>query len=120
MREHPRFASGFEAAQAFLAPDTAAGRYLLGRNEHAAALLAIPAIAALIDGIVDDRAAPGTWHGKPVLRGEELPVPALAVNCSMSISPVSAARRLAALGLAPLHYADLLAARPDLVPAPAF
>ncbi|WP_338763643.1 FkbM family methyltransferase [Massilia sp. METH4] len=120
MSKHPQFASPAAAADAFLAPGQAVGRYLLGRNEHAAALLDIPAIAALVDGIIDDRATEPAWRGKPVLRGEQVAAPALAVNCSMSISPVSAARRLAALGFAPLHYADLLEARPDLVPAPPF
>lgn len=120
MTRHPQFASAADAANAFFTPDRPAGRFLLGRNENAAALLGNPAIAALVDGIVDDHAAASVWCGKPVLRADDVPAPALVVNCSMSISPVSASRRLLALGLAPLHYADLLQARPDLVPRPWF
>jgi FkbM family methyltransferase len=117
----PPSAAALELAAAFLSPQHPGRRFLLGRNEHSAALLAQPAIAALIEGVVDDRTDGVSWHGKPVLRGEALPRGAMVVNCAMSIAPVSAARRLAALELgACLSYADLMTARPDLVPTPAF
>ncbi|WP_076591583.1 FkbM family methyltransferase [Herminiimonas arsenitoxidans] len=108
-------------AELFLSPAYRGPRFLLGRNEHSAALLHTAGIDSLIDGIVDDHADGTTWQGKPVLAGENVPTDAMIVNCSMSIAPVSASRRLRALRFkSSLNYADLMAARPDLIPAPAF
>ena len=98
---------------------TAAGRrYILGRNEHAAALLN----TIDVDGVIDDFSEPGTvWNGCPVLKGDEVPTRAIVVNCSTSISPVSAARRLASLNIkGVLPYADLCRIYPERFPLPSF
>lgn len=114
-----RHAAADEQAQAFLSASVSAPRFLLGRNEHALALLSTLEIP--IDGIVDDGASGTQWQGKPVIAVQQLPPDAMVVNCAMSIAPVAAARKLALQPLkARLSYADLLAARPDLVPVPAF
>lgn len=111
--------SATEAAQDFCSPAVAGPRFLLGRNEHSLALLR--ALDVDVDGIVDDGAHGSQWHGKPVIATRQLPTDAMVVNCAMSIAPVAAARKLAQQPLrAALSYADLLAARPDLVPVPAF
>ncbi len=93
-------------------------RYVLGRNEHSVALMKV----IEVDGIIDDFAEPGTlWNGKPVLKGAQIPTQAIAVNCSMSISPVSAARRLVGLNInGSLSLADLCRAFPDRFPLPDF
>jgi FkbM family methyltransferase len=71
-------------------------------------------------GFVDDFLPVGSqWEGKPVLRSAELPPEAFVVNCSSSISPVSADRMLRRLPLqGVLSYADLC--RKDALPLPHF
>ena len=102
----------------FVSADGVGRRYVLGRNEHAAALMK----AIDVDGIIDDYAEPGTmWNGKPVLKGNQIPAEAIAINCSMSISPVSASRRLAGLNIAgALGLTDLCRVFPDRFPLPDF
>lgn len=104
-------------ADQFLSPEFHGPRFLLGRNAHSAALLQ----CMNIDGIVDDYAAGHSWHEQRVVKSDELPKNAIVVNCSMSISPLSAYRRLQKHGLhGCIYYADLYRARPDLIPAPFF
>ena len=92
-------------------------RYLFGRNEQSAAL----AMELEIDGFVDDFALDPVWQGKPVLKGEAIPHDALLVNCSFSIRPVSASRRIRELRPeGALEYADLMAVSPERIPAPEF
>lgn len=106
-----------ELAERFLSRRERAPRLLLGRNEHAAALLAL----APVDAIIDDRAAPCIWNGRPVVKAEDAPAHAIIVNCSLAISPVDATRRLQQLGLRHLlSYGDLLASHPQRVPLPSF
>ena len=102
----------------FASPQATGRRYILGRNEDAAAL----SKAFTVNGFVDDFAKPGTvWNGKPVIRGFDVPSRGIVVNCSTSISPVSAARRLAGLKVAGvLALSDLCRALPSIVPLPAF
>ncbi len=97
----------------FASPDGVGRRYLLGRNEHSAALSKV----IDIDGFVDDFVESSTvWHDKPVLKGDDVPWHAIVVNCSMSISPISAHKRIEKLRVAGvLAYADLCKALPDLV-----
>jgi FkbM family methyltransferase len=106
-----------EFAERFLGKDPSLRRYLLGRNQHALTC----ADWAPIDGIVDDFSPPDTtWHGYPVIRADGLPKDAIVVNCSMSISPVSAHKRLASVeGIAVVSYADLVRADPAF-PLPDF
>jgi FkbM family methyltransferase len=102
----------------FTSPEGIGRRYLIGRNEHSEAL----AKAIDIDGIVDDFADPGTvWNDKPVVKGGDVPKDAIIVNCSMSISPISAHKRIESLGVAVvLAYADLCQVFPDRFPYPDF
>lgn len=102
--------------EAFLSSTTAGRKYLLGRNQHALALSRI----IEVDGFVDDFAEKGmVWHGKPVIKIADLDSRSIVVNCSMSISPVSALARLnASRSVAVLNYSDLCRARPDLIPLP--
>ena len=104
--------------EAFLSGATAGRRYVLGRNQHAHAL----SQAIEIAGFVDDFAEDGTfWHGKPVIKIADLDSDSTVVNCSMSISPVSALVRLnASRSAAVLNYADLCRVRPDLIALPDF
>jgi hypothetical protein len=81
-------------ADVFMSADGAGRRYVLGRNEHAAALSQV----IEVDAFVDDFVAPGsTWYGKPVITGAGLPAHGIVANCSMAIGPVSAEKRLAGL-----------------------
>lgn len=102
----------------FVSPEGVGRRYLLGRNEHSVDLSKV----IDIDGFVDDFSEPGTvWNDKPVMRGGDVPRDAIIVNCSMSISPISAHKRIEKLGVAGcLAYADLCKVLPELVPLPNF
>lgn len=95
-------------------------RFLFGRNEHSTLL----SKSIEIDGFVDDFVADGFfWNGKPVIKTEALPDNAIVVNCSMSISPVTAFRKLQQLKIkngGSLNYSDLLKLKPELTPVPAF
>lgn len=105
-------------AEVFASPAAAGRRYVLGRNEHSVAL----AQAIEIDAFVDDFAEPGSlWHAKPVIKGSAVPAHGLVVNCSMSISPVSAAKRLTGLHVSGvLALSDLCRRFPGRIPLPAF
>lgn len=98
-------------AELFVSAEGNGRRFVLGRNEHAAALAA----AIDVTAFVDDFAAPGTaWNDRPVVSGSELPKDAIVINCSMSISPVSAFRRIESLAVAGgLAYADLCNTFPE-------
>ena len=93
-------------------------RFLLGRNEYSAMLSTV----FDIDGFVDDFAESNMiWNGKPVIKGSNVPKEAIVVNCSMSISPVSAHKRITNLSVfGVLSYSDFCKALPDLVPLPKF
>ncbi|GBG15957.1 LysR family transcriptional regulator [Novimethylophilus kurashikiensis] len=105
-----------QLANEFLSPESVGRRFVLGRNDCSAAL----SKAIEIDGFVDDFCLPGMfWQGKPVLKGAEIPQNALIVNCSFSISPVSAAKRGAELGRA-IAYADLCRVASELIELPRF
>jgi len=105
-------------ADDFTSAERTGRRFVLGRNEHSEALMKVLAV----DGVVDDFAETGTlWCGKPVIKGTAMPPDSIIVNCSLSISPVSAARRLDRLPVAGvLSYADLCRALPDRVQVPEF
>jgi FkbM family methyltransferase len=106
-----------QLANQFLSPQYGGPKYLLGRNEHSAALLQ----RVEIDGIIDDYFAERSWHGHPVVKCNDVPKNAIVANCSMSISPISAFRRLQELGVPGcIYYADLYRERPELVPVPFF
>jgi FkbM family methyltransferase len=108
-----------ESLASLFASDKGVGRrYVLGRNEHSAALSEL----FEIDCFVDDFAEPGTiWNGRPVVKREMVPKNAVIVSCSMSISPVSVAKMLARLDVfGVLNYMDLHRVFPQRVPLPIF
>jgi FkbM family methyltransferase len=92
-------------------------RYALGLNSNSKALGEAVELV-----YIDDNAPKGTmWMGKPVVRFRNLPDDAIVVNCSMSTEPVTAHQQLEELEIeGVIAYADLLAAYPDLLPAPRF
>ena len=104
----------------FVSKENVVTRFLLGRNEHSALLAQL----FDIDGFVDDFTADGFfWNGKPVIKSAALPENAIVVNCSMSISPVTASRKLQQLKIKNggcLNYSDLLQLKPELIPTPVF
>ncbi|HEY8127381.1 MAG TPA: FkbM family methyltransferase [Hyphomicrobium sp.] len=105
-------------ANSFLSTAEACKRYALGRNAESATLDLLFGIEAF----VDDFAPSGSiFRGKPVIPLGDVPEGAIVVNCSTSIGPVSAFRRLAASGLVrPLNYSDLTRVCPQKVPLPGF
>jgi len=106
-----------EIAKAFLSDDCTISRFVLGRNEHALACMN----CRHVDGVVDDFAPAGSvWNGVPVISASSLPSGAVVVNCSMSIRPLSAHARVAAVGgVNVLAYADLMRISRQ-VPLPTF
>ena len=107
-----------ELVHAFVSPKGAGRRYLLGRNEHSESLSKV----IDIDGFVDDFADSGTvWNGKPVVKGNEVPKNGIIVNCSMSISPISAQRRIESLEITGvIAYSDLCNVYPERFSLPVF
>ena len=105
-------------AEVFASPEGVGRRYVLGRNDHAAALSKV----IEVDAFVDDYADPGAvWNGRPVVKGAEVPCRGIVVNCSTCISPVSVARRLAGLNVAGvLAFSDFCKALPDRIGLPDF
>ncbi len=76
----------------------------MGNDESARLLLETVAI----EGFVDDYAAEGSLRfSKPVLSSSQLPAGSFVVNTSTSISPVSVAKKMSAVGSRLLAYADL-------------
>jgi FkbM family methyltransferase len=109
--------NGKQLATEFLSGSCDGLRLLLGRNEHSATLLQ----SIEVDGVVDDFFTEPLWNGKPVIKCEDIPKNSIVVNCSMSISPITAGRRLQKLDLRGcISYADLHRLRPDLILAPEF
>ena len=79
--------------------------YALGRNEHAKRL----SESLSLEGVVDDFVSGTHWNNLPVIRGEAVPPGSVVINCSMSISPLSARHRIDTLPrVDALDYADLL------------
>ncbi len=101
-----------------LSSETIGHRYALGRNEHALAL----SQSIEITGFIDDFAEAGClWNERPVVKISDLSPLDVAINCSMSISPVSAWRKLkGSESLNILNYSDCCRARPDIFILPDF
>lgn len=105
------------AEKEFLSTDRPHPKYLFGCNDHSAAL----AEAVLVDGFVDDFQAGGTFCGKPVVAGEQVPSNAAVVNCVLMARSWASKRRVQSLNVAVrLDYGDLLACDPSLAPVPKF
>jgi len=104
--------------ESFLSSHSDGCRYILGRNSESESV----AREVRISGVVDDFSAPGTkWNGIPVLPRKDVPQDGIAINCSTSICPVSAAGRLETLDIAgTLPYVDLCRFAPERFPIPGF
>ena len=108
----------YRQVEDFLSATSAGRRYLLGRNQSALALSHVVGIDGFVDDFADEAAL---WHGKPVIKIADLDAGSVVVNCSMSISPVSALARLkASRSGAVLNYSDIYRVRPELIPIPDF
>ena len=107
-----------DLVETFISPEGVGRRYLFGRNEHSVLLSKL----FEIDGFVDDFAESGSlWKGKAVFHGDEVPKDAIMVNCSMSVMPVSASKRIDKLQVfGSFAYHDFLELLPGLVGLPNF
>jgi len=91
-------------------------RYVLGRNELSRQVCA----SCEIDGVIDDYTNESYYVGVPVLRMRELPNDAVVVNCSLSISPVSAQKKLEQSAIRGcFYYCELSAIDGQAYPLPA-
>lgn len=105
-------------AGVFVSPDSAERRYILGRNEDAVALSQQIDVQAFVD---DFACGDMTMSGIPIVRGEAVPHDAIIVNCSTSISPVSAHRRAENLNVSGvIALGDLCHYFPDRFSYPGF
>ena len=104
-------------AKIFFQPSCKFRRYLLGCNDHSAAL----AKTIEIDGFIDDFKSGSTYCGKQVISGDQVQKKSIVINCVLMARSWSAKRRLEQLDVEyPLDYGDLLAAEPELTPLPNF
>jgi FkbM family methyltransferase len=90
----------------FLSNNSSKKRYILGKNSSAKQLINT-CQHIKFDGIIDDFDKNITWENLPILRGNSVQNSSIIVNCSTSISPVSAHRYLHGLGLSILKYSDI-------------
>ena len=105
-------------AKTFLSQGANISRYVIGKNEQSEMLIK----TFKIDGIIDDYAAVQTvWNKIPVIKSTAIPVNAIVVNCSTSISPVSVARNLSEAGVQNLlNLHELIYASDNRIPLPSF
>ncbi|NWF49025.1 MAG: FkbM family methyltransferase [Ignavibacteriaceae bacterium] len=103
-----------ELTEQFFSNDCSVCRYALGRNEHSIALTN----SIFLDGFIDDFYTDNSyWMNKPVIKSNAVPENAIVINCSTSISPLSAHKLLEKLKIKGLlSYSDLCEAFPDKLP----
>jgi len=92
--------------------------YVLGRNECSLALLK----KIKVSGVVDDfELTDKYWNDLPILKSKDLPPGAIVINCSFSISPISANKQLKSLsGVKTFTYAELHRSNPLFFELPNF
>ena len=91
--------------------------FVLGKNEHAKHLLN----TISIDGVIDDFSNDDVWQGKRIYRSDALPSGSIVINCSMSISPISAARKIDSIaGIKNIPYCELYRSQDSITPLPDF
>ncbi len=101
----------------FMSKDGIGRRYLLGRNEYSKLI----ADVIEIDGFIDDFTEIDIWNNKAVLKSRLVPANAIVINCSMSIAPVAAHKKVQELGIKSiLSYIDLSTVNPSKFPLPSF
>lgn len=81
--------------------------YALGKNQHTKKLIG----SIKLTGIIDDYEKNLTeWNGTPIVKSSDVSGGALIINCSMSISPLSADKRIRSIpGAKILSFADIIA-----------
>lgn len=85
-----------EYAKEFLSGTTNIKRFVLGKNDDSAAIISF----LKIDGVVDDFSKPNSfWNNVPLIHSSDLPSDAIIINCSTSISPLSAYKTLLKTGV---------------------
>jgi len=92
--------------------------FVLGKNECSLALIS----KIKINGLVDDfEENDKYWNELPILKSKDLPQGAIVINCSFSISPISANLLLKSLsGIKTFTYAELHQSNPVLFDLPNF
>lgn len=92
--------------------------FLLGRNEHSKKLLEI----LDVDGVIDDfELSSKEWCGKEIFKSSQIQEGAIVINCSMSIGPISAKKKIESLAnIRYISYSDLCRTNPSPVPLPNF
>lgn len=113
------FKSIKEALRQLLAAERVAPVYAIGKNQETINLnKSIP-----LNGILDDSCLiDDTWDGIKVQKPDTLPSDAIIVNCSTSIAPISAERRMQTLhpAIPIIKYWEIANARPSFFPLPFF
>lgn len=102
----------------FLSANCKLPRYVIGRNDEAAAVLE----RIHVDGVIDDYVKDiSHWRDVRVCSLESVPAEAIIVNCSTSISPVAVIDNLYSAGLKNvLNYSDLINCGDEKFPLPWF
>lgn len=91
--------------------------FILGRNEHAKNLLKVLSI----DGVLDDFSGDYEWQGKRIYKSHAIPPGSIVINCSMSISPISASRKIDSIpGINNIPYCELYRSKDSTTPLPNF
>ncbi|AXS80366.1 FkbM family methyltransferase [Dechloromonas sp. HYN0024] len=105
-------------ADEFLSPSCTAPRYVIGRNDDAREVLRL----TKVDGVIDDFAnGILAWEGIPVVGLKAVPVNAIVLNCSTSISPVAVMSVLENAGITKLvNFCDLVSAAGGALELPWF
>jgi FkbM family methyltransferase len=107
-----------ELAQIFLCEHNEIVRFVIGKNEESTALINL----VNINGVIDDYALVQTyWNGIPIIQSSELPINAVIVNCSTSISPVLVTDKLSSCGFKNiLSFHEILYASNGKLSSPKF
>ncbi len=80
--------------------------YLLGQNEQSKALCDRIEISGIVNDFEKDKLY---WNGKVIISSSEIPIGSIVINCSTSISPISAAKNLTKLKhITVLAFSDLI------------
>jgi FkbM family methyltransferase len=73
-------------AKDFLSNKTDISRYIIGKNNDSALLIS----TFKIDGVIDDYSENSSyWNNVPVIKSKDIPLNAIVINCSTSISPIT-------------------------------
>jgi len=93
--------------------------FAIGKNQETIHLNEAIPLAGILD---DSSIADATWKSIRVLKPDSIPIDSVVVNCSTSIAPVSAEKRILSLNphVPIIRYSELSDARPLIFPRPSF